>query len=253
MKQKSSSLTRYAITLEYDGSAFAGFQLQKKDFTVQAALEKAIYTRFKERQRVVAVSRTDAGVHAKGQVAVFKLAYPLPLQKMAAALNSALPHPVRVLAAKKVAPDWEPHRATRNKTYTYLVYDREIYSPLWKGRAWQVMQKLDFTAMRQAAKHLLGTHDFTSFRAAGCVANHPVREMLDISISRQGHLLKLCFTAKAFLYHMVRNLAGTLVEVGKGKLTPVQVKAILTAKNRKLAGRTAPACGLYLDKIRFKG
>jgi tRNA pseudouridine38-40 synthase len=253
MKPKPTTLTRYAITVEYDGSAFSGFQLQKKDFTVQAALEKAVYTRFKEHQRVVGVSRTDAGVHARGQVALFKLAYPLPVEKMVAALNSALPYPVKVLTAKKVPMDWEPHRATKNKTYTYLVYDREIFSPLWKGRTWQVMQKLDIAAMRQAAKHLVGTHDFTSFRASGCVAHDPVREMLNISISKQGDLLSLRFTATAFLYNMVRILAGTLVEVGKGRITATQVKAILAAKNRKLAGRTAPACGLYLDKIRFKG
>ncbi|MBN1596154.1 tRNA pseudouridine(38-40) synthase TruA [candidate division FCPU426 bacterium] len=242
---------RYALTLEYDGAAFAGFQLQKNAHTVQAALEEAIWKRFREKRRVAAASRTDAGVHARGQVAVFDLAYALPLSKLPAALNSALPPAVRVLQAKKVPSRWEPRRSARNKTYVYLLYDRHIASPLWQGRAWQVFHPLDDRSLRQAAKYLKGRHDFSAFRASGCAARHAVRTVQSLSINRQGHLLTLRFTADAFLYHMVRNLVGTLVLVGKGKMTPGQVKNILHAKNRKLAGPTAPACGLYLEKIRF--
>jgi len=244
-------VSRYAIVLEYDGSAFAGFQLQKNEPTVQAALEEAIFVRFKEKRRVSAASRTDAGVHARGQVAVFDLAYCIPPKRLVAALNSALPLSVRVLQAKRVIPGWEPRKDTVNKTYTYYIHDREIHSPLWQGKAWQVLQKLDVKAMRQAAKFLLGRHDFSSFRAAGCMAKHPIRDLQILTIMRQGHLVKIRFTADAFLYHMVRNLVGTLVEVGRGKLPAAQVKNILHAKNRKLAGPTAPACGLYLEKIRF--
>jgi tRNA pseudouridine38-40 synthase len=245
------ALRRFAVTLEYDGAAFAGFQLQSNADTVQAALERAVRQLFGETRRVAAASRTDSGVHARGQVAVFDLRHPLPPRRLTAALNSALPPAARVVACRQVPGDWDPRQRAIRKTYRYLVFNRATFSPLWIGRAWQVGPPLDLPAMRQASRHLLGRHDFSSFRAAGCEAKHPVRTLLKITLRRQGPLLTFAFTADAFLYRMVRALAGTLVAVGQGRMAPADMQRILRSRDRKLAGPTAPACGLYLEKIVF--
>ncbi len=249
MAKAKHALRRFAVMLEYDGAAFAGWQLQSNARTDQAALERALRQGFGERRRVNGASRTDAGVHALGQVAAFDLAHSISTKQLVPALNGRLPRSIRVLSARMVPATWEPRKEAVQKTYTYLIHNRVPSSPFWEGKAWQVHQILDVAAMRRAAKQLVGKHDFTSFQASGCVARHPVRTLKAADVVRQGHMLKLRFTADAFLYHMVRNLAGTLVEVGKGRLTPAEVKKILKARNRKLAGPTAPAYGLYLKKI----
>jgi tRNA pseudouridine38-40 synthase len=251
LKMLKKNLTRYALTLEYDGAAFSGWQFQDNAPTVQAALEAAVEKRFKEKRRAGGASRTDAGVHARGQVAIIDLAHKIPLSKLAVALNSALPPTVRVLDARQVPSDWDPRQQSIRKTYSYNIYNRKIYSPLQAGRSWQVQQPLDFKAMQQAARCLRGRHDFSSFRAIGCEAKHPVRTISALTLSKHADLITLKVTADAFLYHMVRNLAGTLVEVGRGRFSPEQVKKILAARNRQGAGPTAPAQGLCLETIRF--
>jgi tRNA pseudouridine38-40 synthase len=245
------ALRRFAVTLEYDGASYGGWQFQENAPTVQAALERAIERLFRERRRVGGASRTDAGVHALGQVAVFDLAHSLPPARLAAALNSVLPASVRVLDARPVAADWDPRTASLRKTYRYLIHDREVPSPLWSGRAWQVRRRLDLPAMRRAARVLVGRHDFSAFRAAGCEADHPVRTVRALSLARRGDLISIRVTADAFLYHMVRNLVGTLAEVGKGRMTPAQVGRVLRALDRRQAGPTAPAEGLYLERVEF--
>lgn len=246
---RRSTLRRFAVTLEYDGSAFAGWQYQENAPTVQAALEAALERLFHERRRVGGASRTDAGVHALGQVAVLDLAHPLPPARLVAALNSALPASIRVLSARNVARDWDPRRSARRKTYRYLIHDRAVASPLWAGRAWQVLRRLDLAAMKRAARDLVGRHDFSAFRAAGCQADHPVRTVHSLTLARRGDLITVRVSADAFLYHMVRNLVGTLVEVGRGRMTPAQVRRVLRSRDRTQAGPTAPAEGLYLDRI----
>lgn len=244
-----STLRRFALTLEYDGAAFAGWQYQENAPTVQAALEAAIGRLFRERRRVGGASRTDAGVHALGQVAVFDLAHPLPAARLVAALNSVLPPSIRVLSARTVARDWDPRRTSRRKTYRYLIHDRAVASPLWAGRAWQVLRRLDLAAMERTAGVLVGRHDFSAFRAAGCQAEHPVRTVYALTLARRGDLITIRVSADAFLYHMVRNLVGTLVEVGRGRMTPAQVRRVLRTRDRTQAGPTAPAEGLYLERI----
>ncbi|MEW6516560.1 MAG: tRNA pseudouridine(38-40) synthase TruA [candidate division FCPU426 bacterium] len=251
-KSAAPALTRrFAVTLEYDGAAFAGFQLQPNAETVQAVLERALKRLFKEERRVAGASRTDSGVHARGQVAVFELAHALPPARLTAALNSALPPAARVVACRRVPAGWDPRQRARRKTYRYLVFNRPVFSPLWIGRAWQVAQPLDLDAMRRAARHLLGRRDFSAFRAAGCEARHPVRTLLQAGVQRRGPLLTFTFTADAFLYKMVRALAGTLVWVGQGRFKPADIPRILRGRDRAQAGPTAPACGLYLEKIVF--
>lgn len=252
LKQKRTALTRFAAQLEYEGSAFSGWQFQINAQSVQAALEAAIEKRFHEVRRVGGASRTDAGVHARGQVAMFDLAYSIPARRLVTALNSALPRGVRVLRCWRVPTNWDPRRAALQKTYAYWVFNRPVESPLWQGRVWQVYQPLDLAAMRRAARWLKGRHDFSAFRAAGCEAVSPIRTLKALTVHRSGPLITLKATADAFLYHMVRNLVGTLVEVGKGRIAPDQVRAILRSRQRMNAGPTAPACGLYLERIRFR-
>ena len=251
IKNKDEKVKRLAVLLEYDGSAFSGWQVQANSHTVQAELEKAVWTAFHERRRVQGTSRTDAGVHARGQVAAFDLAYPLSAARLVLALNKIMPPRVRVLKAWPMRPGWDPQRTAISKTYTYLIYNRSIYSPLWSGRAWQIFQSLDLEAMLRAAKHLVGQHDFSSFQASGGAAEDAVRRLTAITITRQSKLVKIKITGNGFVYRMVRNITGTLVEVGKGRLKTTEVKKILMARNRKLAGPTAPAYGLYLEKIKF--
>lgn len=247
----TDSLKRFAVVLEYNGSAFAGWQYQDNARTVQAALEAAIAKRFNEKRRAGGASRTDTGVHARGQVAIFDLAHPIPANRIVPALNSALPPAVRVLKAKIVPAGWDPRQKSKRKTYSYLIHNRPVYSPLWIGKAWQIYQRLDVEAMRRAARILIGKHDFSAFRAAGCEAKHPVRTVKELRVTRQGTLIKIRITADAFLYHMVRNIVGTLVEIGRHKIPAGRMKKILQARDRQQAGPTAPACGLYLDKVSF--
>jgi tRNA pseudouridine38-40 synthase len=239
------------LTIEYDGAAFSGWQFQENAPSVQAALEAAVLKRFKEKRRAGGASRTDAGVHARGQVAIIDLAHPIPAAKLAVALNSALPPTVRVLSVRRVPAAWDPRQQSTRKTYSYSIYNRRIYSPLQAGRAWQVQQRLSLQAMRSGARHLLGRHDFSAFRATGCEAKHPIRTLHVLALSKRGDLLTLKVTADAFLYNMVRILAGTLVEVGRGRFTPEQVKKILSSHDRRQAGPTAPAFGLCLEAIAF--
>jgi tRNA pseudouridine38-40 synthase len=234
---------RFAVTLEYDGSAYSGWQFQENAPTIQGEVEAAIEKCFGEKRRVGGASRTDAGVHALGQAAIFDLAYAISPRRLMAALNSALPRTIRIISAKHVAKDWDPRQKAVHKSYYYLIHNRFVDSPLWQGKAWQVFKTLNLAAMRLA--------DFTSFRAAGCEAKIPIRTIKAVAISRRGDIITFCFTADAFLYHMVRNLVGTLVYVGLGKIKPSGLRRILKARDRKQAGPTAPAHGLYLKKIRF--
>jgi tRNA pseudouridine38-40 synthase len=245
-------LKRYAVTLEYDGTAFSGWQLQENAPTVQAALEAAVEKRFHEKRRAGGASRTDTGVHARGQVAVFDLAHPIPVAQIPAALNSALPPTVRVLKAKQVPLRWDPRQQSTQKTYAYIIFNRAIYSPLQHGRAWQIQAPLDIKIMQRAARYLVGKHDFSAFRASGCTAKHPIRTVKQLTlVRRRGPAITVRITADAFLYHMVRNIVGTLVHVGLGKMTAEHVKRVLASRRRALAGPTAPAEGLYLETIRF--
>jgi tRNA pseudouridine38-40 synthase len=154
-----------------------------------------------------------------------------------------------VLAARTVPAGWDPRRRARYKTYRYWICDRPEGSPLLAARAWHIKRPADVAAMRRGAAHLLGRHDFSAFRAAGCEASHPVRRILRLRITRRGPLVELSITADAFLYRMVRNIVGTLAEVGWGRRTPGSVRTLLRAKDRLKAGPTAPAHGLYLDKV----
>jgi len=213
-------------------------------------LEKAIHDLTGAPAVVLGASRTDAGVHARAQVAGFATATRIPLLGIVRGLNSVLPADVAVRDAEEVDSAFDARRRARSKRYQYLIWNRPERSPMWRRTAWHLARPLDVAAMRRAAAPLVGEHDFSAFRAAGCSAKHPVRTLSALDISGVD-LITLSFDGNAFLRHMVRNIAGTLAEVGLGRRPPDGVAGILEGRDRTRAGRTAPAHGLTLWAVYY--
>lgn len=200
--------------------------------------------------RLKASGRTDAGVHALGQIAVFDTSSNLPLKKFRSGLNSIMPDDVKVLRASNVEYGFNPGKAAKSKTYRYIILNREPPSPLLINRAWHLRGILDIKKMKKAAKHLLGKRDFSSFRGARSAVKHSVRRITDVKIrTKSGNLVEIEVKGEGFLKHMVRAIVGTLVQVGQDKITPDDFKLIVEAKDRRSAGPTAPANGLYLVEV----
>lgn len=248
------------LTLQYDGTNYAGWQVQKNAVSVQGHIENIILTLTGEQSRLTGAGRTDSGVHALEQVAVFKTQSSLGADIFHRAINGHLPPDIRVINAEECPADFHPRYDTKNKTYSYLISGTGAYSVFLARYSWDVRCQLDTNAMKEAAQYLLGRHDFSSFRASGCSAKNPVRKITGIEISEMNAIefigfrldipvIKISITATAFLRHMARNIAGTLVDAGRAKYPPSHIKEILDARDRRLAGRTAPACGLFLEKI----
>lgn len=257
---KRQHLRNIKLTIQYDGTDYCGFECQKNGPSIQAALEKALQKLFGNPIRIIGASRTDAGVHACCQVICFKVKNPIPVKKIPQALNGCLPSAIRVIAAAEAGPKYNPRFAAQSKFYEYLIYNSELINPLFNRYVWHVRPKLNLTAMRKAAKYLVGKHDFSSFCAAHGNAKDRIRIIHKLVISHSSvSLWKSCqlsvvscqLIGNGFLYKMVRNIVGTLVEVGLGKRTPAEVKEILTARNRNKAGRTAPPHALCLAKVNF--
>jgi tRNA pseudouridine38-40 synthase len=237
------------LTLEYDGAQFVGWQAQAEGRSVQGVLEQAVAKLAKESVRVTGAGRTDSGVHARGQVASLQVAQRLPLRAWTVGLNALLPADLACVNAEEVPEGFDARRWARGKRYIYSILQTPVRLPLMRGRAWEIRRPLDVEAMRRAAPGLLGAHDFSSFRASDCPANHPNRELKRLEVLDEGPRVRLIVEATAFLKHMVRNLTGTLVEVGHGKRAADSMPALLAARNRMLAGMTAPAHGLVLDEV----
>ncbi|HHL39280.1 MAG TPA: tRNA pseudouridine(38-40) synthase TruA [Deltaproteobacteria bacterium] len=251
-EQGRSGPRKVLLTVEYDGTGYAGWQFQPNRPTVQGMLELAVRRLTGERVRVAGASRTDAGVHAEDQAACFTTASTIPADGIAAALNALLPGDIAVKRAVDVAPDFDPRRAARSKRYVYRVLNRPVRSPLWRSRSWFVPHELDVEAMTAAATHFVGEKDFSSFRAADSDAVHSVRRIISVSVRRCGDFVDIEVHGTAFLRHMVRIMAGTLVWVGKGKLAADDVAAVIEARRRSAAPATAPPQGLVLKKIEFQ-
>jgi tRNA pseudouridine38-40 synthase len=237
------------LTLEYDGKDFVGWQVQAAGRSVQAELEKAIERLCGDPVRVTGAGRTDAGVHARGQVASLRAPRSLPLRAWTAGLNALLPEDVACVRAEAVPEGFDARRWARGKRYVYSIAESPVRAPLLRGRAWEVRRPLDVEAMRKAASALLGTHDFSALRAADCPARTTVREIRKLDIRRDGGRIDLLVEASALLKHMVRNIVGTLVEVGHGRRDPESLAALLEGRDRTRAGPTAPAHGLMLDEV----
>lgn len=242
------------LTVEYDGTGLAGWQRQANAATVQGHLEAALERLLGHPVRVSGASRTDAGVHARGQVAAFSTPHTIPADGLRRALNGVLPPAIAIAEAVEVEPAFHPRFWATGKHYRYLWWLRRDRSPRWHTRAWHRHRPFDLEQMRAAAQHLRGEHDFSSFRAAGCVSRSTHRRLDEVTLSYlEPHLLALDVRGNAFLRNMMRIIAGTLVEVGEGYRPPEWVAQALAARDRKAAGITAPAHGLELMAVFYDG
>jgi tRNA pseudouridine38-40 synthase len=244
-------MPRVRLTLEYDGTDFVGWQRQPNGRSVQAVLESGLAELLGAPVSAEAAGRTDAGVHALGQVVAFDAPRALPEKAYLRGLSSLLPPDVAVVGAEEVPDDFDPRRWATGKRYRYLISRRPGRSPLLRRTHWELFAALEVAAMRAAARALLGTHDFTSFRAADCEAPHPRRTLRELGVHEEGEVLQIEVEGTAFLKHMVRNVVGSLVEVGRGKRPPEWIAEVLAAKDRTLAGPTAPAHGLTLVSVSY--
>lgn len=238
------------LVLEYDGTRYVGWQVQANGPSVQAEVERALEALHKAPRRVTAAGRTDAGVHALGQVASFPEERPLPLVAYVKGMNAVLPVDVAVRAASLEPDGFDARRSARGKRYRYRIQNLETRAPLSRLVAWQVFRPLDVAAMRAAARPLVGRHDFAAFQAADCESHHAVRDLgrLEVLGEPRGEIA-IVAEATAFVKHMVRNIVGTLVEVGLGSRDPASTDALLGGLDRTRAGATAPAHGLCLEEV----
>ena len=245
-------MPRYRILLEYDGGPFVGWQAQANGPSVQAALEEAVFRFCGERARVQGAGRTDAGVHAEGQVAHLDLEGARPPNVLRDAVNHHLgPLPVCVLDAEEAAPDFHARFSAAGRAYRYRILNRRAPPALDRGRVWHVGTPLDAGAMDEAAKRLLGRHDFSSFRSSECQASSPLRTLDRLDVRREGEEVVLHAEARSFLHHQMRIIAGTLREAGTGKRTPDGISEALAAASRPAAGPTAPPHGLCLTRVSY--
>jgi tRNA pseudouridine38-40 synthase len=246
-------VARYKLIVEYDGSAFAGWQRQEGAPSVQQVLEEAAEALDGAPVAVVAAGRTDAGVHALGQVIHLDLAKPIRADKVRDALNAHLrPHAVAVLHAEGAAPDFHARFDATARTYLYRILNRRPDLALDRGRAWRVPQALDHEAMHRAAQAVVGRHDFSTFRDSQCQADSPVKTLDAITIERAGEEIAVTCSARSFLHRQVRSMVGSLVEVGRGKEGERWMADILKAADRTLCGPVAPPEGLYLVSVSYE-
>jgi len=242
---------RIAVGVEYDGTDLRGWQSQKNGPSVQDALELALSRVADEAVRVVGAGRTDAGVHATGQVAHFDTTVHRPPRSWVLGANSALPPGICLRWARPAPEGFHARFAAVSRSYSYLLLNRETRSPLWRHRAWWVHRPLDAERMQRAARPLVGEHDFSAFRAAECQSKTAVRRVAQLEVRRHGEFLRIDVRANAFLHHMVRNIAGTLAAVGRGDRQEEWVAEVLAGRDRGLGGATAPAAGLYMVHVDY--
>jgi len=241
------------LILEYDGTNYHGWQSQAGSGrpTIQDRLEEALKALTNEECKTNSSGRTDAGVHAFGHVAAFLTRSEIPSAAWAPALNHHLPEDIRVLSSEEVHPGFHARYSALGKIYKYRILHRREPTALYRNYTWHVNRRLNLRNMRLAAACLVGKHDFSAFRGSGCTARSPVRTLKRVDINKTGDFVDLWFEADAFLQYMVRNLTGTLVEVGLGRFSPEEVQGMLKSRNRALAGRTAPPRGLYLVTVLY--
>ena len=245
-------MSRYKLTIEYDGARYAGWQRQDNARTVQQALEEAALALNGEPTVVTGAGRTDSGVHALGQVAHIDLAKPLPAGKVRDALNAHLrPNPIAILNAEDAPPEFHARFDATGRSYIYRIISRRADLTLDKHRAWRVAAALDAGAMHAAAQALVGRHDFSTFRYIHCQADSPVKTLDSIRVQRKAEEIIVETTARSFLHHQVRSMVGSLVEVGRGRQQVRWISDILHAADRTLCGPVAPAAGLYLASVSY--
>jgi tRNA pseudouridine38-40 synthase len=242
-------MRRIKLVLEYCGTRYHGWQAQSNATSVQACLERCLAQLTAGPVRLHAAGRTDAGVHALGQVAHFDTTSAIALPALQRGLNSILPDDIAVLQVTETPPDFHARYAARQKTYAYMVHNHPIRAVFAAPYVWHIPQPLDVSAMRTAAQVLVGRHDFSAFRAASCAARSPVRCLSRVAVKRRAARIVFLLQGDGFLQHMVRNIVGTLVEIGRGKIPPEAMATILQSCQRQYAGPTAPPQGLFLVRV----
>lgn len=242
---------RIALGVEYDGSQFFGWQSQAGGHTVQDALQAALGGIAGEPVSIIAAGRTDTEVHALEQVVHFETRVERPLSAWVRGVNALLPKSIAVLWAHPVPEEFHARFSAQARSYRYLLINRPVRSAIHHGKMGWFHAPLDVELMREAAQYLLGEHDFSAFRAAECQAKSPIKNLMQLDITRQGDMIVFDLTAGAFLHHMVRNIVGCLIYVGKGKHPPQWVQQILEGRNRSLAAPTFAPDGLYLRRITY--
>ncbi|MEO8225106.1 MAG: tRNA pseudouridine(38-40) synthase TruA [Gammaproteobacteria bacterium] len=245
------SAERLAAGLEYDGSAFFGWQTQSHARSVQQVLNAAVGSVANEAITSAAAGRTDAGVHACGQVIHFDTSAHRPLRSWLLGINSNLPPDVAIQWVREVPGEFHARYSALARTYRYVILHREVRSPLERQRAWILRRSLVEERMVAAAGHILGEHDFSAFRGAGCQARSPVRRLEKLVVTRAGEYVHVEVRANGFLYHMVRNIVGALVRIGAGDAEPLWMAELLAGRDRRLAAPTAPPEGLYLAEVHY--
>ena len=245
-------MPRYKLTIEYDGTPFVGWQMQDNGPSIQGALADAIAAFAGERALVGGAGRTDAGVHALGQVAHVDLGKEWDVETVRDAVNFHLrPRPIAVLAAERVEAGFDARFSAVKRHYLYRIINRRADLTLAQNRAWRVPYALDADAMHEAAQALVGRHDFTTFRAAECQARSPVKTLDRLDVARAGEEVRITASARSFLHHQVRSIVGSLVHVGAGKWSANDLAAALAARDRTACGQVAPPHGLYLLRVDY--
>lgn len=246
-------MTRYKITIEYDGINFAGWQRQSNAPSIQQCIEEAIEKFSRETPSIYGSGRTDAGVHAHAQVAHFDLEKEYTPQSIIGAINHFIkPHRIVITHCEITSNDFHARFSAKKRHYRYLILNRNAPSSLDANRSWHIRAKLNIEAMQLAADSIIGQHDFTSFRATHCQALSPIKTLDEIKIYQQDEQIIITIKARSFLYHMVRNIVGTLIPIGLGKLKIEEMSKILKSKDRKNAKVTAPAHGLYFSMVEYE-
>lgn len=245
-------MPRYKLTVEYDGRPFAGWQIQANQLTVQGLLTAAVEALSGDKTLVQGAGRTDAGVHARAQVAHADLTKEWDTDTIRDALNAHLrPHPIAILAAERAADDFNARTSAIRRHYLYRIINRRADLTLEAGRAWRVPRPLDAAAMHKAAQRLTGRHDFTTFRSTECQAKSPVKTLDILKVERSGEDVYVTAVARSFLHNQVRSMVGSLVPVGEGKWSPDDLAKALEARDRAACGPVAPPDGLYLMKVDY--
>ena len=245
-------MPRYRLTIEYDGGPYNGFQAQDRQPSIQGSLERAIAAFSGETLRIAAAGRTDAGVHALGQVIHVELEREWPSDTVRDAINAHLSkEPIVVLDATLAADDFHARFSAKGRRYLYRVLGRRAPPALDRGRVWPIKGPLDVDAMHAAAQVLVGQHDFTTFRDPACQSKSPIKTLDEARVWCEGDEVRLAFAARSFLHRQVRSMTGSLVEVGLGRWSAADLKAALDARDRSTCGQVAPACGLYLVSVDY--
>jgi len=245
-------MKNYRLTIEYDGSGYHGWQFQKNALTIQEVIEEALFQIARKRVRLNSSGRTDTGVHALNQVVNFKADLEIKTSRLLIGLNGLLPDDIVVKGIDEMPDNFDARRSAKSKTYRYVILNRKTPSALKRFRCWHVRDPLDLETMKKGAEILIGEHDFSSFRASGCSAKHAVREILRTSFTvKENGFIVFEIEGRAFLRHMVRNIVGTLVALGLGKINLAEFEAIIDARDRTRGGVAAPARGLFLVEVNY--